>query len=83
MSGHSVAREFNRSQISKVIPVNGKPPESEPFERLLANGFADWRLRLTAWSLTSSVFLADLKRFPSRSQITHQACEEGWSFIAE
>jgi DMSO/TMAO reductase YedYZ molybdopterin-dependent catalytic subunit len=31
----------------------------------------------------SSFSLADLKRFPSRSQITHQACEEGWSFIAE
>jgi DMSO/TMAO reductase YedYZ molybdopterin-dependent catalytic subunit len=27
--------------------------------------------------------LADLKSFPSRSQITHLACEEGWSFIAE
>jgi DMSO/TMAO reductase YedYZ molybdopterin-dependent catalytic subunit len=27
--------------------------------------------------------LADLKSYPSRSQITHQACEEGWSFIAE
>ena len=25
----------------------------------------------------------DLRRLPSRSQITHQACEEGWSFIAE
>ncbi len=24
-----------------------------------------------------------MKRFPSASQITHQACEEGWSFIAE
>jgi DMSO/TMAO reductase YedYZ molybdopterin-dependent catalytic subunit len=24
-----------------------------------------------------------LRRHPSRSQITHQACEEGWSFIAE
>jgi DMSO/TMAO reductase YedYZ molybdopterin-dependent catalytic subunit len=27
--------------------------------------------------------IADLKRYPSCSQITHQACEEGWSFIAE
>jgi DMSO/TMAO reductase YedYZ molybdopterin-dependent catalytic subunit len=27
--------------------------------------------------------LAELKALPSRSQITHQACEEGWSFIAE
>jgi DMSO/TMAO reductase YedYZ molybdopterin-dependent catalytic subunit len=27
--------------------------------------------------------LAELKSYPSRTQITHQACEEGWSFIAE
>jgi DMSO/TMAO reductase YedYZ molybdopterin-dependent catalytic subunit len=31
----------------------------------------------------ASFSLAELKRFPLRSQITHQACEEGWSFIAE
>jgi len=31
----------------------------------------------------SSFSLEEIKRFPSRSQITHQACEEGWSFIAE
>ena len=30
-----------------------------------------------------SLSRAELKRFPSRTQITHQACEEGWSFIAE
>src|SRR5207237_6633632 len=30
-----------------------------------------------------SFSLAELKRLPSRTQITHQACEEGWSFIAE
>ena len=27
--------------------------------------------------------LAELRSYPSRSQITHLACEEGWSFIAE
>ena len=27
--------------------------------------------------------LADLQAFPVSRQITHQACEEGWSFIAE
>ena len=25
----------------------------------------------------------EIKRMPAKSQITHQACEEGWSFIAE
>ena len=84
MSRHSLAREFSRSQISKVAPVNGKPPETEPYQRLLAGGFANWRLTVDGLVARPSSFsLADLKRFPSRSQITHQACEEGWSFIAE
>jgi DMSO/TMAO reductase YedYZ molybdopterin-dependent catalytic subunit len=84
MSGHSRAREFNRSEVSRVIPVSGDPPKTEPFQRLLAGGFADWRLTVDGMVARPTTFsLADLKRFPSRSQITHQACEEGWSFIAE
>src|SRR5439155_23841917 len=43
---HSLAREFERSQISKVIPVNGKHPEVESYQRLQAGGFADWRLTI-------------------------------------
>jgi DMSO/TMAO reductase YedYZ molybdopterin-dependent catalytic subunit len=83
-SHHSMAREFNRSDISKVCPINGDPPEDETYQRLLAGRFADWRLTIEGLVARPSSFsLADLKRFPSRSQITHQACEEGWSFIAE
>ncbi len=83
-SGHSLAREFDRSQISKVIPVNGKRPEVDTYQRLLAGGFADWRLTIDGLvDRKSSFSLADIKRFPSHTQITHQACEEGWSFIAE
>ena len=84
MSHHSLAREFNRSEISKVAPVNGKPPETEAYRRLLAGGFREWRLTVDGLVARPASFsLEDLKRFPSRSQITHQACEEGWSFIAE
>ena len=84
MSHHSFAREFDRSQISKIIPVNGEPPKTDAYQRLLANGFADWRLTIDGLVAHPSTFsLAELKRFPSRNQITHQACEEGWSFIAE
>jgi len=80
----SMAREFDRSQISKVSPVNGKAPKTEPYQRLMAGGFADWRLTIDGMVARPSSFsLAELKSFPSRSQITHQACEEGWSFIAE
>jgi len=84
MARHSLAREFDRSQISKIIPVNGEPPKTDTYQRILANGFADWHLTVDGLVDRPSTFsLADLKRFPSRSQITHQACEEGWSFIAE
>jgi DMSO/TMAO reductase YedYZ molybdopterin-dependent catalytic subunit len=83
-SRHSLAREFNRSDISKVFPVNGEIPENETYERLAAGGFADWRLIVDGLVARPGSFsLAELKRLPARTQITHQACEEGWSFIAE
>jgi DMSO/TMAO reductase YedYZ molybdopterin-dependent catalytic subunit len=84
MSHQSLAREFDRSAISKAAPVNGGPPRTEPFERLLAGGFAEWRLSVDGMVARPSTFsLDDLKSLPAHSQITHMACEEGWSFIAE
>jgi DMSO/TMAO reductase YedYZ molybdopterin-dependent catalytic subunit len=84
MSHHSLAREFNRSQISTVFPVNGEPPESQDYRRQLVGGFHGWRLTVDGLVARPTSFsLADLRRYPARSQITHQACEEGWSFIAE
>jgi DMSO/TMAO reductase YedYZ molybdopterin-dependent catalytic subunit len=84
MSHHSLAREFNRSEISKVVPVNGDPPEGESYRRLPADGFEDWRLTVDGLVAHPYSFsLGELQRYPSRTQITHQACEEGWSFIAE
>jgi DMSO/TMAO reductase YedYZ molybdopterin-dependent catalytic subunit len=84
MSRHPLAREFSRSEISKVAPVNGEVPENDDYQRLLAGGFTDWRLSVAGLIAKPATFsLAELKQFPSRTQITHQACEEGWSFIAE
>jgi DMSO/TMAO reductase YedYZ molybdopterin-dependent catalytic subunit len=84
MTRHSMAREFSRSEISKVIPVSGPQPKTDPYQRLLAAEFRDWRLAVDGLVARSAVFsLDEIKRMPARSQITHQACEEGWSFIAE
>jgi DMSO/TMAO reductase YedYZ molybdopterin-dependent catalytic subunit len=81
---HSLAREYSHSDISKIAPVKGEPPENETYQRLLAGGFADWRLKIDGLVARPSFFsLAELKRFPSESHIYHQACEEGWSFVAE
>ena len=83
-SSHSKAREFNRSQISKVIPVSGRPSKKDPYQRLLAGGFTDWRLPFDGLVARPAAFsLADLYGYPARTQITQQTCEEGWSFIAE
>jgi hypothetical protein len=80
----SMAREFNRDQITEVPPVNGPAPKTEAYQRLKDTGFADWRLTVDGMVTRPASFsLADLKSFPPRTQITHQACEEGWSFIAE
>jgi DMSO/TMAO reductase YedYZ molybdopterin-dependent catalytic subunit len=84
MSHHSLAREFSRNEISKVAPVNGDPPETETYQRLLHGSFADWRLTVDGLVARPSSFtLEELKRLPSRTQITLHACEMGWSFIAE
>ena len=59
-------------------------PLGEAFKRLQEAGFADWRLAVDGMVARPASFsLAELKSFPVRSQITHLACEEGWSYIAE
>ena len=84
LGSRSLAREFSFSQISNPPHANGKPPKSEEFKRLEAGGFADWRLSIDGMvTRPVTLSLADLRSYPSRSQITHLACEEGWSFIAQ
>ena len=84
LTRHSLAREFSRSQISKPPFANQVAPPNEEYKRLQAGGFADWRLTVDGMVARPGSFsLAQLKSYPSRSQITHLACEEGWSYIAE
>jgi len=84
LNRHSLAREFPRSQISTTPFANPTAPPSEEFKHLQADGFADWRLAIEGMVARPATFsLAQLRSHPSRSQITHLACEEGWSYIAE
>jgi DMSO/TMAO reductase YedYZ molybdopterin-dependent catalytic subunit len=83
-SGYSLAREFKRSEISKVAPVNGPHPVDESYRALLADGFKDWRLSVEGLVARPVSFsLEELKRLPAESHILLHACEEGWSYIAE
>ncbi len=85
LTRHSVAHEFAPSQISKVPFANAvDPPLGVDLKRLQQGGFADWRLAVDGMAARPASFsLAELKTFPSRTQITMIACEEGWSYIAE
>ncbi len=84
LTRHSLAREFAPSQISKPPFANPVEPLGEPFKRLQEAGFVDWRLTVDGMVAHPASFsVAEIKKFPSRSQITHLACEEGWSYIAE
>jgi DMSO/TMAO reductase YedYZ molybdopterin-dependent catalytic subunit len=84
LTRHSLAREFSRSQISKRPVPNEMPPLNDAYKSLQAGGFVDWRLSIDGLvDLPGTFSLAQLKSYPSRSQITQLACEEGWSYIAE
>ena len=84
LARHSLAREFRASQISKPPFANEIPPLGDEYKRLEAGGFSEWRLRIDGLvDRPASFSLAQLRSYPSRSQITELACEEGWSYIAE
>lgn len=84
LTRHSMAREFERSQISERPVPNETSPLPDSFKRLQAGNFVDWRLSVDGMVANPRSFsLAELKSYPSRSQITQLACEEGWSYIAE
>ena len=95
LPGQSLAREYSREEISSipaVITTNPadagsryfSPIHGPTYEHLRSGGFADWRLSIEGRvARPGSYSLADLKRFPARTQITRHVCEEGWSAIAE
>ena len=59
----SLAREFRRSDISAVAPINGLPPTTATYQRLLAGNFAEWRLAVDGLVARPEEFTLDeLKR---------------------
>jgi DMSO/TMAO reductase YedYZ molybdopterin-dependent catalytic subunit len=84
LTRHSLAREFPQSKISHPPLANEMPPLNDAYKRLQEGGFADWRVSVDGMvDRPASFSLAQLKSYPSRSQITMLQCEEGWSYIAE
>jgi DMSO/TMAO reductase YedYZ molybdopterin-dependent catalytic subunit len=84
LTRHSMAREFTPNQISKPPFANDAGRLGDEFQRLQAGAFTDWRLTVDGMVAHPAAFsLAEIRSLPWRRQITHLACEEGWSYIAE
>lgn len=85
LSGGALAREFSEADMSPVFKSNGTHmPDTAEYQALLANNFADWRLEIGGLVETpTSLSLAELKKLPSRTQITRHDCVEGWSAIGK
>jgi DMSO/TMAO reductase YedYZ molybdopterin-dependent catalytic subunit len=84
LPAHSLAREYEYSDISSVPAIGTTNPSDESYQLLRANRFADWRLTVEGSVNRPHAFsLEELQRMPSRTQITRHTCEEGWSAIAQ
>jgi DMSO/TMAO reductase YedYZ molybdopterin-dependent catalytic subunit len=91
LPGQSLVPEYSRKEISSFPAIGtitphepGKRGYSESYRELQKRDFADWRVSVEgAVDRPGAYSLAELKRFPSRTQITRHTCEEGWSAIAE
>ena len=91
LPGQSLAKEYNYRDISS-FPATGttnpadssKPSFNETYARFQSNSFSDWTLPIEgSVARPGSYSLADLQKFPSRTQITRHTCEEGWTAIGE
>jgi len=81
----ALAREYPERDFPKAFRANGSTdPASREYRLLRANGFRDYRLIVDGLvDRPLSLSLADLKRRPSREQITKHDCVEGWTSIGK
>lgn len=84
LTRHSLARQFSRGEISEKPFANEVAPLGDEFKRLQAADFVDWRLTVDGMAARPTTFsLAEIRSFPTSSNITMIGCEEGWSYIGE
>jgi DMSO/TMAO reductase YedYZ molybdopterin-dependent catalytic subunit len=81
----ALAPEFSAAELSPVFKANGSiNPQTPEYLAMVANGFADYRLRVGGLVRQPlSLDLAQLRALPSRTQITRHDCVEGWSCIGK
>lgn len=81
----ALAPEYQEKDISKDFRANGSvDPAASDYVALKANNFRDYRLIVDGLVETPlALSLAELRRLPSRTQITKHDCVEGWTSIGK
>jgi len=88
---HALVKEYEEKDITSFPAIgttnpgaSGEPTSARAYDRMQRGAFADWTLSVEGLVATPRTFsLAELKRLPSRTQITRHTCEEGWTAIAQ
>jgi DMSO/TMAO reductase YedYZ molybdopterin-dependent catalytic subunit len=85
LSSRSLAREYTEADLSKHFKANGSTSIADPaYQQSAQKGFSDWRLEIGGLvERPASVSLDELRKLPSRTQITRHDCVEGWSAIGK
>ncbi len=85
----ALVKEYSERDITSFPAIGTTDPGvlgtvGAGYRRMASTAFVDWRLSVEGLVAHSQTFsLAELKRLPSRTQITRHTCEEGWSAIAQ
>lgn len=77
-------QQFHRSEVSPFFRINGLPPDTEEYNELAENNFANYNLKVYGLVERPSEFsLSDLYLMHKQTQITEHFCIQGWTAIAE
>src|SRR4051812_37905690 len=82
----SLVREYDFSDVTSFPATGATNPgkNSVAYRELESGSFRDWRLSVEGRVAAPRTFtLDDLKRLPSRTQVTRHTCEEGWTAIGQ
>ena len=85
LTERTLAPEYAEADISPWFKPNGtEDPPDRAYKALAKRKFADYRLEVVGLVETPlKLSLAELRKLPSRTQITRHDCVEGWSAIGK
>ena len=83
--GNALAPEYSEADISPEFRANGSTSvDTAAYKAMARDGFGSFKLKVDGLvEKPLSLSLAELRKMPSRSQITRHDCVEGWSCIGK